>query len=112
MRALQGHPESSKLWEKHINNIMFSNEHNFKTTTHDWTIYKTIYKGNIVFLLRQVNNFALACKQESTAKESYNVIGRSLRLEKEPCDPFSYLGLVKDFNGVYIEQSSEYIQIM
>jgi len=32
-------------------------------------------------------------------------------LEKERCDPFSYLGLVSDFNGVDIEQSSEYIQI-
>jgi len=41
----------------------------------------------------------------------YVVIGRSLRLEKEPVDSFSYLGLVKDFNGVDIEQSSEYIQI-
>jgi len=29
----------------------------------------------------------------------------------KPADPFSYLGLVKDFNGVDIEQSIEYIQI-
>jgi hypothetical protein len=32
-------------------------------------------------------------------------------LEKEPCDIFSYLGLVSDFNAVDIEQSKEYIQI-
>ena len=97
MRALQVHPESGKLWEKHINNILFSDELNFKTTTRDWTIYKTIHKGKIVFLLRQVDAFALACKEESTAKEIYDIISRSLRLEKEPCDPFSYLGIVKDF---------------
>ena len=30
---------------------------------------------------------------------------------KRKCDPFSYLGLVKDCNGVDIEQSAEYIQI-
>ena len=74
-------------------------------------IYKTVYTGKLVFLLQQVDDFALACKEEATAKEIYDIIGRSLRLEKEPVDPFSYLGLVKDFNGVDIEQSSEYIQI-
>ena len=111
MRALQVHPESGKLWEKHINNILFSDELNFKTTTHDRTIYKTIYEWKIVFLFRQVDDFALAFKEESTAKEIYDIISRSLRLEKEPCDLFSYLDLVSDFKGVDIEQSSEYIQI-
>ena len=38
MRALQGHPESGRLWEKHINNVLFSKELNFKTTTHDRTM--------------------------------------------------------------------------
>ena len=39
-------------------------------------------------------------------------IGRRLKLPKEPSDPFSYLGLVSDFNGIDIEeQSKEYIQI-
>jgi len=90
-----------------INNILFSHEFNFKTTTHDQTIYKTIYKGKIGFLLRQVDDFALACKEdESTTIDIYGH-----QLEKEQCDPFSYLGLVKDFNGVDIEQSSKYIQI-
>jgi len=58
-----------------------------------------------------VDDFALACKEEATAIEIYDIIGRSLRLEKEPVDPFSYLDLVKDFNGVGIAQRSSYIQI-
>ena len=33
--ALQGHPESGKLWERHINNILMGPELNFKHTTHD-----------------------------------------------------------------------------
>ena len=37
--ALQGHPESGKLWERHINNILMSPTFNFKHTTHDCTIY-------------------------------------------------------------------------
>ena len=39
LHALQGHPESGKLWEKMINKILFSKELNFKCTTHDRTIY-------------------------------------------------------------------------
>ena len=49
MRARQGHPESGKLWEKHINNILFSKERNFKTTTHNQTIYKTISTRESLF---------------------------------------------------------------
>ena len=39
LHALQGHPESGKLWESHINSILFSPELNFKCTTHDCMIY-------------------------------------------------------------------------
>ena len=37
LRALQGHPESGRLWETHINKILRSPELKFKTTTHDQT---------------------------------------------------------------------------
>ena len=49
--ALQGHPESGKLWEQHINKILFSSALNFKCTTHDRTIYSTVFKGVKVLLL-------------------------------------------------------------
>ena len=51
LRALQGHPESGKLWERHINNILMSPDLNFKHTTYDRTIYHTTFKGNKVLLL-------------------------------------------------------------
>ena len=40
LHALQGHPESGKLWERHINNFLMGLELNFKHTTHDRTIYQ------------------------------------------------------------------------
>ena len=52
--VLQGHPESGKLWERHINNILMSPTFNFKHTTHDCTIYQTTFKGNKVLLLQMV----------------------------------------------------------
>ena len=65
-RALQGHPESGRLWEIHINRILQSPELFFKTTTHDWTIYTATFDGEKVFLLQQVDDFALHW-QETTA---------------------------------------------
>lgn len=80
----------------------------FKTTTHDKIIYQTIYNGEQIYLLRQVDNFTLACNDENTAIE---IIGLKLKLPNEPKDPFAYLGLIKDFNRINVTQSSDYIKI-
>ena len=39
------------------------------------------------------------------------MIGSRLRLLNETEDPFTYLGLITDFNGIDVEQSKDYIQI-
>ena len=44
-RALQGHPESGHLWEKYVNQILFSDELRLQMTTHDRTTYTTTFKG-------------------------------------------------------------------
>ena len=62
-QALQGHPESGQLWEIHINKILQSLELGFKTTNHDRTIYTAIFEGKQVYMLRQVNDFALETKR-------------------------------------------------
>ena len=64
-----------------------------------------------MYLLRQVDDFALAYNHIATAKEIYGIIGSRPRLAEEPVEPFSYLELVQDSNGVDIEQSNNYIQI-
>ena len=114
LKALQGHPESGRLWEKHITAILM--DLGFRNTTHDKTIYRNDYTksdGSVetIYLLRQVDDFALACKEESTAKEIYDKIGKKLQTEKETEPPFAYLGLVKDFNGIDVHQTNEYIEI-
>ena len=65
LKALQGHPESGRLWEKHITAILM--DLGFWNTTHDKTIYRNDYTksdGSVetIYLLRQVDDFALACK--------------------------------------------------
>ena len=40
--ALQGHPESGKMWMKLIDNIIIIKQLGFHTTTHDRCIYRRV----------------------------------------------------------------------
>ena len=111
LHALQGHPESGRLWEEHINRILKSPELGFEHTTHDRTIYSATFEGHRVLLLRQVDDFALACEHEETAKRIYDIIGARLQMEHETEPPFEYYGLLTEYNGVDITQSRDAITI-
>ena len=101
LHALQGHPESGKLWEQHITAILQSSEFGFKSTTHDRSIYSATIDGHRVLLLRQVDDFALACPSEDLAQRIYGRIGKRLQLPSETEPPFKYLGVLDDFNGSF-----------
>ena len=105
--ALQGHPESGKLWERTINKVLRCSRLNFQTTVHDRTVYWTTFRGVKVYLLRQVDDFALASPSEDIAKEIFQIIGEELKFAKEDKIPLEYLGLLDDFNGVKVQQSAE-----
>ena len=64
-----------------------------------------------VLLLRQVDDFAIGCAHEQTAKTIYDIIGRKLQLPTESSPPFVYEGKLTDFNGLEIQQSREYITL-
>jgi hypothetical protein len=109
--ALQGHPESGRLWEEHINRILLGPKLKFTTTTHDRTIYRTVYKGHKILLLRQVDDFAIASPSETIATEIYDIIGSALQLPTENSKPFKYLGLLTDFNGLDIHHTRDHISV-
>ncbi|KAG7354611.1 reverse transcriptase RNA-dependent DNA polymerase [Nitzschia inconspicua] len=111
LHALQGHPESGRLWETYINKILSLPELSFKSTTHDRTIYSGVFEGEPILLLRQVDDFALACHRESTAKAVYDFIGKALQQPNEAQPPFTYLGLLSDCNGVDVHQTADYIEL-
>jgi hypothetical protein len=109
--ALQGHPKSGRLWEEHINQILLGPKLKFTTTTHDRTIYRTVYKGHKILLLRQVDDFAIASPSETIATEIYDIIGSALQLPTENSKPFKYLGLLTDFNGLDIHHTRDHISV-
>ena len=74
--AIQGHPESPRLWEKYINKIV--KKLHFTNTTHEQNIYTTYIWGHKVLFLQQVDDFAVACSDKDICKEVIYTIGKYL----------------------------------
>ena len=72
--ALQGHPESGKMWMHFIDNILIK-EMGFKTSTHDRCIYRKVIDDEVVYILRQIDDCICQVKREETAKNIFNFIG-------------------------------------
>ena len=87
----------------------------FKTTTHDRCVYRRVLSdGSVQLMLRQVDDFLLACASEEIAKQIFDTIGRKIQFDSEKernIIPFEYLGVVKDYNGCDITQTPDYIEM-
>ena len=60
LKALQGHPESPRLWDKYISKILVD-ELGFTPTTHEPCLYyKRNANGELILVLRQVDDFCIA----------------------------------------------------
>ena len=101
--AIQGHPESPRLWEKHIDGIL--RELGLTPATHEPCFYSGDFEGNRVLFLRQVDDFAVAAEHRDTAMKLINAINNKMRIEVK------HLGLIDRFNGMDIHQTRHYIKI-
>ncbi len=101
--AIQGHPEASRLWEKHIDHIL--RELGLKPATHEPCIYTGQIEGKRVIFLRQVDDFAVAATQQTTAETLIQLINSKMRIN------IKALGVVNRFNGVDMHQTRHYIKI-
>jgi len=81
LRALQGRPEAARLWEEHISAVL--KDVGFKNAVHEKNVYTGQFYGEKVLLVHQVDDFALGCRQESTAKSACSDIGAKLTLHNE-----------------------------
>jgi hypothetical protein len=108
-RALQGHPEAARLWELHINEVL--HKIGFRSTTHERNIYSMTHDSNKVLLVRQVDDFALACLTAAIAEAIYALIGKALQVPGESDVPFASQGILKDFSGYDVLQTRDYIKI-
>jgi hypothetical protein len=101
--AIQGHPESPRLWEKHIDKIL--QNLGLTPATHEPCLYSGQFNGAKVFFLRQVDVFAVASAQKSDAEALINAVNDRMRIEVK------HLGIIDRFNGMDVHQTRYFVKI-
>jgi hypothetical protein len=104
--ALQGHPESARLWALLIDKII---QHlKLQPCTHEPCLYYTDNyndTGRKVLLIRQVDDFAISCQDTKTALDVIEKINSKMTIVVKQ------LGMIDRFNGVNVLQMQNYIKI-
>ena len=103
LSAMQGHPKSLQLWEKHANAILC--EFGLTPTTHKPSLYSGVIDGKRVVFMRQVDNFAIAAPNQRTADILLNMLDKKLTI------PIKRQGLLGMFNGINVVQTKNYVKI-
>ena len=75
--ALQGHPESGKLWAEMINPILVNL--GFVNSKVAPCFYCDTFEGKLVMICRQVDNFKTAAAEKLTINAFFDAIGTKVR---------------------------------
>ena len=97
--ALQGHPESPRLWSQKIHSILL--KLGYKNTTHEPCLYTKTVQNKPIFFLRQVDDFLISADNEEITTNEFNLIQQGLK------EPMKRFGIVTAFNGTDVEQSQK-----
>ena len=103
LSAMQGHPESPRLWEKHADAIL--RELGLTPTTHEPCLYSGVIDGKRVILMRQVDDFAIAAPDAHTADLLLDMLDDKLSI------PIKRQGHIDMYNGVDVLQTRHYIRL-
>jgi hypothetical protein len=103
LSAMQGHPESPQLWEKHTDTIL--RECGLVPTVHEACLYSGVIEGKRVICKRQVDDFAVAAPDEHTANVLLDMIDDRLTI------PMKRQGFLDMYNGIDVTQTCHYIKI-
>jgi hypothetical protein len=74
--TMQGHPESPRLWEKHIDRIL--RDIGLTPTIHEPCIYLGILLGECVLFMQQVDNFVISAPSQRIANHLLDLIDNKL----------------------------------
>ena len=103
LAAMEGHPESPRLWEKYADKII--RNLGLKPTIHEPCLYSGVVDGERVLFKRQVDDFEIATSSERIANILFDAIDDLLTF------PIKRMGLVTMFNGIDVLQNRDYIKI-
>jgi hypothetical protein len=104
LAAMQGHPESGRLWEKHIDKIL-RRDLQLRPTVHEPCLYSSTIDLQRVLFKCQVNDFAPAVAEAWIATKVFDLLDSKLRI------PMRRQGLIHMYNGLDILQSRYFIKI-
>ena len=77
--ALQGHPESPRLWATMIHGILTGPNLKFSSATHEPCLYHGTFDAHPIFLLRQVDDFAISAPTEDITNSIFAKIQLGLK---------------------------------
>ncbi len=98
LSAMQGHPESPRLWEKHADKIL--REIGLTPTVHEPCLYSGIFNDNRILFMRQVDDFAIASPDAKTSDMLMDLIDDKLSI------PIKRQGYLDMYNGAMSRPSS------
>ena len=101
--AIQGHPESPQLWEKHADKIL--RDIKLTPTIHKPCLYLGLIDCQRVLFLRQVDDFAIASSNQAMANKLLDLLDDKLTI------PLKRMGLLDLYNGLDVIQTRDYIKI-
>jgi hypothetical protein len=103
LSAMQGHPESPYLWEKHADTIL--RNIGLIPTVHELCLYLGIIDGKQIIFKCQVDYFAIAAPDEQMANILLDMIYDELSI------PMKQQGFLDMYNGIDVLQTRNYIKI-
>jgi hypothetical protein len=103
LSAMQGHPESPRLWEKHTDSIL--RKIGLTPTVQEPCLYSGTINSKSVLFMRQVDDFAIAAPNTKTADILFDMIDGNLTI------PVKRQGYLDMYNDIDVHQTRHYIKI-
>ena len=82
---------------------ILQSEFDFKSTTHERNLYRAEVKGEVIFICRQVDDFAIASDTAATADYIISIIDKHVSTTNK--------GLGTKYNGLDVLQTRDYIKL-
>jgi hypothetical protein len=109
--AIQGHPETGRLWQDHIVSFLLGPRLRFTTTAHERNLYRGMFHGELVLVCRQVDDFAIGSASTATAEALISVINSHATTSSNGIGVPTKYGITIRYNGLDVHQTRNYIKL-
>ena len=108
--AMQGHPESGKLWSDMVNDVLL-NDLQLISTTHERSLYRGTINGEPVLVARMVDDYAIGSKDPKAADIICAAINKRAVTANLGLGTPTSQGTYARYNGIDLHQTRDYIKV-